>query len=199
MNTSKSISTISYNSEDFLLLKLKELYNNRMISDYMYILHSPEDDELKFHIHLWIQPNKKIDTVELQEMFKEVDPNNPKPLGCIDFRKSDIDNWILYNQHFRPYLVSKLEDRKKYYQKEDFRFFDEDTFNYNYLHAFKSSDWAKQTQINTLLSDSDFAPADLILNGVLPLQNANSLLSLVRLQQQGYGETLRNGRTDTHE
>ena len=122
MNTSKSISTISYNSEDFLLLKLKELYNNRMISDYMYILHSPEDDELKFHIHLWIQPNKKIDTVELQEMFKEVDPNNPKPLGCIDFRKSDIDNWILYNQHFRPYLVSKLEDRKKYYQKEDFRF-----------------------------------------------------------------------------
>ena len=110
MNTSKPIATISYNSEPFLISVLNSLYSLHIISDYMYIVHEPEEDEKKRHIHLFLKPNTKVDTIELQERFKELDPHNSKPLGCIDFVSSKIDDWILYNQHFKPYLASKHED-----------------------------------------------------------------------------------------
>ena len=194
MNTSKPISTISYNSEIFLVSVLKSLHSLHIISDYMYIVHQPEDDEKKVHIHLYLKPNTKVDTIELQERFKELDPNHPKPLGCIDFESSKIDDWILYNQHFRPYLLSKLEDRKFYYQESDFRFLDQDTFNYNYLHAFKQSDWAKDTQIRTLLNNGQMSGCDLVLSGVVPLQMSTSLLALANLERMATTE--RGGRAN---
>lgn len=197
MNTSASISAISYNTEAYLDMVLHRLYDLHIISDFMWIKHQAEEDEKKNHIHLHIVPNTRIDTINLQNEFKELDPGNDKPLGITNPRKSNMDEWILYCQHFRPYLVTKLEDRKYYYQKSDFHFLDSDTFEENYYHAFHSSDWAKQLQINTLLSDPNFCRADLILQGVLPLNQANSLLSLLRLEQ--VGQTERNGRTDTHD
>ena len=60
MNTSRPISTISYNSKIFLDFKLKELVEKHLVSDFMYIIHTAEDDELKDHIHLFLKPNKKI-------------------------------------------------------------------------------------------------------------------------------------------
>ena len=148
MNTSKPIACISYNSTDFLNMTLKQLHELHIISDYMYIYHKHEEDEKKDHIHLWLKPNTKVDTIELQNRFKELDPNFDKPLGITDPKSSDIDNWLLYSQHFKPYLISKLEDRVYYYQKSDFVYCDEDTFEENYYHAFHSSDWAKQKKHN---------------------------------------------------
>ena len=191
MNTCKPISTISYNSEDFLLSILREWHFNHIISDYIYIKHFAEDDEKKDHFHLLLVPNTKVDTVSLQEDLRELDPNFPKPLGCIDFCSSKVDDWILYSQHFAPYLASKLEDRKWKYLKEDFRFLDQDTFDEKYRHAFRQSDWAKQSQINTLLSEG-ISGSELILSGVLPLQNAPALLALANLERQGKLD--RNGR-----
>lgn len=197
MNTSASISAISYNTEGYLDMVLHRLYDLHIISDYMWIKHQAEEDEKKNHIHLHLVPNTRIDTINLQNEFKELGPGNDKPLGITNPRKSNMDEWILYCQHFRPYLITKLEDRKFYYQKSDFHYLDADTFEENYYHAFHSSDWAKQLQINTLLSDPNFCRADLILQGVLPLNQANSLLSLLRLEQ--VGQTYRNGRTDIHD
>ena len=128
-------------------MKLDELIRNHVISDYMYIEHLPEEDEKKKHIHLWIKPNKLLDTMDLQEFFKEDDPNNKKPLGCKDFRFAKTDDWILYNQHFQPYLAYKGEDRGIYYQKSDFNFYDEDQFDYLYNHAMKGSEFARRYQI----------------------------------------------------
>lgn len=200
MNTSASISAISYNTSEYLDMVLHRLYDLHIISDFMWIKHKAEEDEKKDHIHLWLNPNTRIDTINLQNEFKELEVGCDKPLGITNPRKSDIDEWILYCQHFRPYLFSKLEDRKFYYQKSDFHYLDQDTFEENYYHAFHSSDWAKQLQINTLLEDPNFCRADLILKGVLPLNQANSLLSLLRLEQlNANGVTDRAGRNDLHD
>ena len=176
LRTSKAISTISYNSKDFLLSILDKLIRQHIICNYMFIEHQPEDDERKKHIHLFIQPNRLIDTMELQDMFKEFDSSKPdKPLGCIDFRLSKIDDWILYNQHFNAYLLSKGESRKFHYARDDFVYFDSDTFDFDYNHAFKGSEWAKRNQILQTLNNDKLKPIDLILNGTLPLNMASQL------------------------
>ena len=122
MNTQRAISTISYNSIPFLSRKLLELTRSHKISDFMYIRHFAEEDETKDHIHLWIKPNKRLDTMELQDYLKEPDLDKPdKMLGCIDFRTSEVDEWIPYVLHDPRYLRYKHESRKFSYAKEDIR------------------------------------------------------------------------------
>lgn len=59
MNTSKPISTVSFNSAPFLLSKLDELVDNRTLSFYAYIKHfgepSESKDTLKDHFHIYIE------------------------------------------------------------------------------------------------------------------------------------------------
>lgn len=198
MRTSKPISTISYNSQEFLVTKLEELVRNHKISDYVFINHFKEQDEKKNHIHLWIRPNTLLDTMTLQDFLKEIDPANPtKPLKCIDFRISDIDEWILYCQHFSPYLASKGESREYHYTKDDFVPYDEDTFDDLYNHAFKGSNWAQRNQILQTLKEGQINPATLVLNGSVPLTLASQLNALKYLQTH-YG-TLDRGEHDNHE
>ena len=176
MRTKKPIATISYNSIEFLEEHLNTLFEQKKISDYMFIKHFPEEDEKKEHIHLYIEPNTLIDTMELQEFFTELDLNNPcKPFKCINFVQSKIDDWILYNTHFKPYLASKFETRKYSYVKEDFHFLDEDTFDYNWNHAFRGSEWAKRNQMLESLTDGRISPVKLITNGTVPLNMASQL------------------------
>ena len=56
MKTTKPISTISYNTPEFLENKLNELLANGLISFFAYILHEPEEDETKRHL---VYPNLK--------------------------------------------------------------------------------------------------------------------------------------------
>ena len=146
MRTSKPIATISYNTEEYLVSRLQELVRNKKICDYMYIKHFKEEDETKDHIHLWIKPNTLIDTMDIQDFMREYDMNDisKKPLGCIDFRASKTDDWILYSQHDPRYLASKFESRMYIYTKEDFRYYDIDTFEDLYRHAFYGSEWSQR-------------------------------------------------------
>ena len=187
MRTSKSISTISYNSIDFLERRLKELIEKHIISNYMFIKHYAEKDETKNHIHLYMQPNKLLDTMDLQDYFIELDFNNPgKLLKCIDFRISSIDDWILYSMHYKPYLLSKLEVREFAYNKDDFYYYDIDMFERDYLHALKGSNFAHSQQILDILFDSNNSPLDLIGCGAVPLNLAPSLVALQNLKKYGY-------------
>lgn len=193
MRTSKPIATISYNSQEFLVSKLDELIRNHKISDYMFINHFAEEDERKNHIHLWINPNTLIDSMDLQNFFKEYDIANPlKPLGCIDFKSSKVDDWILYNSHYEPYLASKGESRLYHYTRDDFVYHDEYTFEDRWNHAFKGSDWAKRNQILMAIKEGSKSPTELIMNGTVPL-NMASQLSAFKYMQTHYG-TDRNGR-----
>ena len=194
MRTSKPIATISYNSQEFLIMRLEELIKNHKICDYMFINHFAEEDEKKNHIHLWIKPNTLIDTMDLQAFLTEANPENPlKPFKCIDFRVSSVDDWILYNQHYAPYLASKGESRQYHYTKDDFIAYDEDTFDDLYNHAFRGSEWAKRFQILQALDVGSLNPVDLILNGTVPLNMASQLNSF-KYMQTHYNVTDRGGR-----
>ena len=176
MRTSKPIATISYNSPEYLTYQLNELVSKHKISDWIFITHFAEEDEKKNHIHLWIKPNTLVDTMDLQKYFLEANPADPKkPFKCIDFRQSSIDDWILYNQHYKPYLASKGESREYHYTRDDFVYCDEDTFDDLYNHAFKGSEWAKRYQILEQLASGMTNPSKLILNGTVPLNMATQL------------------------
>ena len=45
MKTRRDISTISYNSTEFLIDKLDDYMDRHIISYYMFIEHKPEEDE----------------------------------------------------------------------------------------------------------------------------------------------------------
>lgn len=112
MATIQPISTVSYNTEDFLLMKLKEFYNAHIIREWYYIKHKGEDGD-KDHIHLRVVPNRRIDPMEFQDELKEYTPDNPKPLGCIGIRYSKEEDWILYVVHDKDYLKQKYNGGEK--------------------------------------------------------------------------------------
>lgn len=112
MATQKPISTISYNTEPFLREKLEAWRKSHIIQAYMYICHKGEDGD-KDHIHLRIEPNKKLDPMDLQEELREFQIGNEKPLGCRPFRPSKEEDWYLYVVHDADYLKLKYGGGEK--------------------------------------------------------------------------------------
>lgn len=111
MATSRPISTISYNTEEFLKETLDNWIKQHIIMNYMYICHKGEDGD-KDHIHVFIEPNKKLDPMDLMEKLKEYKFGTVKPLGCRPFRPSKEEDWILYAVHDSDYLKQKYTGDK---------------------------------------------------------------------------------------
>lgn len=129
MRTTKAIATISFNSKDYLVLKLKELTKSGFISFWAFVEHLPEDDEggTKNHIHLYIEPSKMLQSDDIRNQLKEFDPLKPdKPLGCLVFNSSKFDHWYMYSKHDKSYLASKGQSRKYQYKHEAFITSDDD-------------------------------------------------------------------------
>lgn len=118
MKTTKPISSISWNSMQYLVDRLEELRKAHLIAFWVLIQHHAEEDEKKDHIHFYVEPNRSIDTEELRENFIELVPN-AKPLGVNKFQKSDFKNWLWYSIHDKAYLFSKGETRKYNYSISD--------------------------------------------------------------------------------
>lgn len=93
--------------------KLDAWVNAHIIQAYQYICHKGEDGD-KDHIHLRIEPNKKLDPMDLMEELREYPAGCKKPLGCRPFRPSKEEDWILYVVHDEQYLKLKyIEDAKE--------------------------------------------------------------------------------------
>lgn len=107
--TDRPISTVSYNTEPFLLAKLKELTDAHIIQSWSYIKHVGEDGD-KDHIHLRMEPNRRIDKMTIKEYFEEPDPDCELPLGCLPFRPSKEEDWMLYVVHDSTYMKIKYND-----------------------------------------------------------------------------------------
>lgn len=112
MATQKPQSTISYNTEPFLREKLETWYQAHIIQSYQYICHKGEDGD-KDHIHLRIEPNKKLDVMDLAEQLREYRLGEEKPLCCRPFRPSKEEDWILYAVHDEQYLKIKYNGGEK--------------------------------------------------------------------------------------
>lgn len=123
MRTRSPISTISYNTPVFLRGKLRELTKAGVLEFWCFIVHRPEDDEagLKEHAHVYMRPNKQVDTSELRELFKEPDPEHDAPKGCLLIRQTKrFDDWALYSVHDSLYLASHHQSRRYHYEFQDF-------------------------------------------------------------------------------
>jgi hypothetical protein len=112
MATQKPISTISYNSKEFLKEKLDTWVKAHIIQSYMYICHKGEDGD-KDHIHVRIEPNKKLDPMDLTEELREYPIGCKKPLGVRPWRPSKEEDWILYAVHDKRYLDLKYGGGEK--------------------------------------------------------------------------------------
>ena len=198
MNTSRCIATISYNTVSFLNGKLQELLKMHIISDYFYIFHYHEEDESSDHIHLWIKPNKRIDTMMLQDMFLEPDPSDPlgRPLGCIDFCTSDPDEAIPYFAHNVRYLTFKKESRVYEYRKEDFKYADQRNFDELWRHAFRSSKWNSRLTETELLADPYMSGYELVTSGYIDWTKASAVLAMERLADRHTDRNNRPGHED---
>lgn len=122
VRTTKPTATISFNTPEFLKLKLEELLKAGRLSFWAYIVHKPEDDEggKKEHIHVFVEPSRMLQTDDLKEALKEFDPTNPEhPKGCIAWKASKFDPWYLYALHDKRYLASKGQARRYHYTHDD--------------------------------------------------------------------------------
>ena len=128
MRTSKPISTISYNTDDFLKAKIERWKGLGIIEFGMWIRHMPEQDEKKSHCHVFLKPAKLIQTMDLENDSCEFDPMFPdKPLKMVSFRVSQESDWVLYGIHDPAYLAEKGLEREFVYGFEDIQSTCEDT------------------------------------------------------------------------
>ena len=195
MKTSKPFSTISYNSADFLTVKLNDLVNRRKLAFWAYVEHLPEEDEKKAHKHLYIVPNGQINTDEvLLDILVEYDPAHPgKPLGCVGVKSSKFYDWYMYSIHDVDYLSSKGQSRKYHYRREEVACSDTDYLNEE-IHQMDMSKLSKVKALNEAVRNG--VPfEELLMRGQIPVQQVYAF-------QKTYGMlqtyTYRNGR-DTHQ
>lgn len=137
MNTISLVSSISYNTPHFFALKIGELASGeKPIIDWAHwIVHQPESDETKSHIHFVCKPSRRLDTNWFRKQFiEQVSPesvaaiskvraitlNDIKPLGVLPFNKTNsIEDWLLYSIHDVKYLLKKGESREHHYERSD--------------------------------------------------------------------------------
>ena len=166
MRTTKPVSTISYNTEAFLEGVLTELVKAHKVAFWAYIKHTAEEDEHKDHLHVYIEPNGKLDTMDLQDLLSEVDMKNPgKPLKCVDWRSSKWDDWYLYGIHYEPYLKMKFETRMYHYEKKDVKTSDTDDLE-NRVYRTMHSDVLKHMRIHNAMVEG-MTVEKLVYNGAI--------------------------------
>lgn len=168
MRTSKFLSTISYNSDDFLQNVLNSLINGKIVVFWAYIEHFPERGELKKHKHLLIQPNGLINTDTIFDLFDEPIPGNEKPLSVMPFRVSKVEDCLLYFLHDSKYLDKKMLKKKYHYELDDFK-----TSNDDYLRElYYTLDLSKYGGFDRLLENAkNGIPFSTLVNsGIVPIQ-----------------------------
>lgn len=120
MRTRRLISTVSFNSPAFLKMTCERLRASGVIELAYWVVHLPEDDEKKEHIHVCMLPARALDTMELEKQFRELVPGESEPRGVLPFRVSKFADWFLYCCHNAGYLASKGQSRRWSYSLNDF-------------------------------------------------------------------------------
>lgn len=193
MQTSKLISSISYNTEKFLRGKLYSLVRSNILEYGYAVWHEPEDDETKGHFHFIVQPNRRLDTNKLRNEFLEVVAGEEKPRCCLPFHSSKMRDWILYAEHNAAYLIQKGETRKHSYKKENFFATDSDQFFEDWRECHNGEDNKLKTIIELAERGVDWK--EVVKLGIIPI---NQLFQYREIFFLNFSQTERGGR-DGHE
>lgn len=119
MATKQPLSSISYNTKDFLVSTLEHLRYMQIISYYEFIEHQPDVDGTKKHIHLICFPCKGVNPETFRQYFVEKIADSENPLQCMPFRTSNYGDWYWYALHDKDYLKSKQMERNCFYKDDD--------------------------------------------------------------------------------
>lgn len=142
MRTRNAVSTISYNSNDFLERKLNHLVSTHQLQYWAYFVHKAEDNEKRDHKHLFLLPDKLLDTSSLHDELIELHPDGTLDT-CKLFRPSKWGDWYFYGLHDPCYLSCHYDnDKPKKFRysasdlicsDEDIRHMLDETINYSEL------------------------------------------------------------------
>ena len=172
MRTKLPISTISYNSPAYLETKLREWHSARLISEWYFIEHLPEDDEAgnKKHMHVLIYPAKQLQTEDLIQDALELDPEHvDKPFKCLPYRiTKNFGDWYLYAIHDRAYLAMKGQSRRYHYTIDDMVTFDEDQLRCR-VHEIDMFDKSSWKLLETFMKEG-LTFAEVLARGAVPIQ-----------------------------
>lgn len=199
MRTSKPFSTISYNSIEFLQLKLNELVASKKVAFWSFVRHSPEDDQEKAHIHLFIEPAVMTQTEDLKLFFAEIDISNPShPLTCLSCHSSKFDDWYMYAIHDPGYLASKHQTRVHRYNIENVVTNSLDDL-YERVRCIDSTPWSNYDRIIEFISQG-MSIADFLSVVRPPIQQMNAIEKAWNIFADAMGGkrsfTYRNGRNN---
>ena len=141
MQTTKLISSISYNTPEFLKGKLCDLVRQGILDYAHWVFHKPEDDETKTHAHIVVKPNRRLDTSALRNLCIGPVIGEDKPRGVLPFRFSQrMSDWVLYSAHDPIYLLRKNETRRYHYEQSDFHSTDLDLLDEDWRECHRGSD-----------------------------------------------------------
>lgn len=184
MRTTRPISTISYNSDHFLISGLTDLLISRKISFWAFINHLPDNDDGKAHKHLFIVPDERIDTSVISEKFEEFSDDNILPLKWMPCRFSNFDNWALYSVHDKDYLKFKGKERKYFYKWDEFITSNDTYFNL-LVHDIDISPYSGYSSlIDAYYRGENFA--QLIVDGKVPLNRVVQYSTIWKALQEGH-------------
>lgn len=175
MATSKPISSIGYNTEDFLKNKLQSFVEAGVASFWAYIRHNGEEkttDEAlgKDHWHILVIPNKCIDLMTTKREFDEYFPADPKnPLRCLPFRTSKTEEWVLYALHDPDYLALKGLTKTYVYDVCDFKSSDPDMMHVLWVEA---KQWLQSNPVTKMrrAARNGVSFGDLVRSGSIGIQ-----------------------------
>lgn len=188
MNSRCPISTISYNTEQFLIKELNKMIDERIIDFYAFIYHFPEGEELgekKAHRHLYVVPATMVDTFSINSRLQQVDIQNPDkpPLGCMPWKHSKFGDWYMYCLHDKDYLATQCQERKYHYAKDEFVVSNWDYFN----ELIHTSDLVKYKSFAKFreLVNSGVNFRELFSNGFIPVQQIVQYKKAFNLMKYG--------------
>lgn len=111
MRTRNAVSTISYNSDEFLERKLNNMVRCHQLQYWAYFNHKAEDNEKRDHKHLFLLPDHIVDTASLQDELCELHPDGTLDT-CKLFRPSKWGDWYFYGLHDPAYLSCHYDNDK---------------------------------------------------------------------------------------
>ena len=188
MQTTRLISTISFNTPDFLKGKLFDLVKQGVIEYSHWIFHEPEEDEKKSHAHLVLKPNRRLDTSALANEFKEMVKGEDKPRGILPFKPSKMRDWVLYSVHDVAYLITKNQTRAKHYKKTDLNTTEPDLLEEDWRDAHEGEDSRMKQVIE--LAEAGVSFPEMLKMGLIPINHLFQYRELVA----DFYLTSRNGR-----
>jgi hypothetical protein len=168
-----------------------------LVQFWAFIEHLPEEDEKKAHKHLYIIPQKLIDTQRIEKALQEIDLTDitAKPLGAIFPQSSKFADWYLYGLHDKKYLAYKGQKRKYHYNDNAFVVSCQDTFQ-------ELKNLIDYTEINRLSlivekAENGESLASIIKSSNIPLQLIGQVRQLYDIIISSSIELYRNNR-ETH-